>query len=456
VRDAAYFAGLIVLSADAGLMGDPARERKLLLHYWTEFAEHVPPAQALAVAAEVKKLVTAAGKFYQEQVDSGDYGAFLDGLSKPEQYLKPELRGTLHWPTYAAIWPFDFDAREAFGQAQGGGGKADAAAFEKELPRYPHDYLRKLLADPQGGPGDPTLVETMRLRQSVLRYYARLQDPPADLARQLAGLQREYLGWLERKGPETWDGDFVVEAVAVLEALARAGADAALRQDANRLLLQYVRQARLNAGERDAPAPAAAAAPAAPVTFCSLRLAGPRVVFVCEPGELDDFMVVNFVRQELANAVRALAPPARFDVRLYGTLKAGAKSAAFGDVRAVDAASQRAALAYVEGIKDSADRVGDEPQEIGLGAALVAALAGWSADDAGAGDVVVVCYGRQPKIAAPVLDQLRQRPAGRPRIHLVGLHPVPTLGALVRHSGGSAVLLEEGDLLQVTPKRWNP
>jgi hypothetical protein len=30
------------------------------------------------------------------------------------------------------------------------------------------------------------------------------------------------------------------------------------------------------------------------------------------------------------------------------------------------------------------------------------------------------------------------------------------LGALVRQSGGSAVLLEEGELSQVTPKRWNP
>jgi serine/threonine protein kinase len=457
-RDPAYLAGLIILSADAGLLGDPARERKLLLHYWKEFAEHVPAEKALATGAEVQKLVAVEGKFFQEQVDAGDYSTFLDGFSKPEQYLKPELHGAFSWPVYAAIWPFDFGAREAFRVVRNDQGvKVDPEHFEKQLPRYPHDCLRRLLENPKGRPADPAFVEALRLQQSVLRYYARLKDRPADLAERLTNIERDHLSHLDRNGPEAWGKDFVPEAVTALELMATASADGGLRQEANRLLLQYVRQAKLNAGGKgETGAVAPAPAPISPVTFCSLRLSGPCVVFLCEPGEADNFLATNFVQKELANAMRSLSPAARFNVCLFGSLKKDARATAFKEVRPADDEARRTALAYVQGIKASADVVGDDPQEIDLGTALASVLAAWPAGEAGRGDVCIICYGNRPKIASQVLEHLKKREAGRPKVHFVGLQRVPALGEVVQRSGGSAVLLEEDDLLQVEPKRWSP
>jgi TolB-like protein len=456
-HDAPYFAGLIVLSSHAGLLGDPVRERKLLLHYWKEFSEHVAPEKALALGVEVQNLVAPEGKFFQEQVDSGDYSTFLAGLSTPEQYFKPELRGALRWPTYAAIWPFDFDLREAFRVVRDNQDLGvQPAYFEKQLPRHPHDYLRKLLESPKSKPGDPHFIEVVRLQQSVIRYYARLKDRPADLAQGLVALQKGYLSLLDRRGPETWGQDFLLEVVPVLELLATSEGDAALKEEANRLLFQYVRQARLNAGDRGEPAVAAQSrVPAPEVTFCSLKLAGPRVVFVCDTGELLNFRR-SFVQKELTNAVRALSPTARLNVHLFGRLRREAKSAAFNEVRPADVEAQRTASAFIRGMERSGQFAGVDAQKIDLGTALVSALADWPTGEAGEGDLCVVSYGRHPKITPGLLEQFKKREAGRPRIHFVGEHPVPALGELVRHSGGSAVLLEEGDLLQTIPRRWTP
>ena len=145
-RDPEYFTSLLVLSAHAGLWGDPEKERKLLLTFWRRFEESVPPSECLNFSQALKTLVAKEGEFFQKHVDSGYYGILVTPVMTEERYLKSDLRDTLKWPRWSMMWPFDDSLRMAFDTAERAKSrkfpvKIEHDWFDNRLPLYPHDYL---------------------------------------------------------------------------------------------------------------------------------------------------------------------------------------------------------------------------------------------------------------------------------------------------------------------------
>ena len=116
--DPAYFAAIVIASAHAGLVGNSEREGRLLVRYWNDYAEHVPPQDAFEFFEKVNRIVAEQGKFFQQQVDNGQYTSPEESIGPPDHKLKPSLRNKLHWPKYAVISPFGKDARFGFNVAQ--------------------------------------------------------------------------------------------------------------------------------------------------------------------------------------------------------------------------------------------------------------------------------------------------------------------------------------------------
>lgn len=448
-----YFAALVALSAHAGLLADADRERRLLRLYWDRFALAVPVERAAEVGGAVARLVAADGRIFQEQLDSGDYHILIEGLTTAEkQYLKPAARADLRWPKYAAIWPFDPDARVAFGVVRDSKRQGVAVGpeyFERTLPRFPHDYLKHLL-DARDDRGRPT-ADAVGLWAGVVRYYAPVKTPAAA---NLNDIQTRMSERLSATDPAEWPPAVLAEAVAGLEAVATAAADPEARRRADEALVSYVRQAKLNAGRDDGPPPAKAT----PVKFAALELRGPRLEFVFDVPKLGGGRLLtaqSYLEKEFADAARGLTAAHALNLRLAGKLAEKAPATLFAEPRRAEPKTRAAAIGFQKGSAEHRGFGLDGDREVGIADALEKALAGWPTDESGAGDLVVVSGRERIDIPAGVLAAVRKRPAGRPAIHFVGEHRPAGVADLVRASGGAAVVLEEGDLLQVEPRRWD-
>ncbi len=245
--DAQYFAALVVLSAHAGIAGDPDKEWRLLARYWDEFAQKTSVSKAMETFNQVNRQVGQEGRFFQEQLDTGDYSTQVTR----NKVLKPSLKGSIHQPRYAAIWPFDESLRIAFGVASGAvfpGRKIPPEHFEKFLPHYPHEYLKHVL-DPlegpaqRGSPASADYVAVTRLRMSIVRYYAGLETQPEDLVKDLRWkVVAPLMTTFKKHGAGEWDKELRGKAIAVLRLLARTSEDTRLKEQASRVLLQFVRQ----------------------------------------------------------------------------------------------------------------------------------------------------------------------------------------------------------------------
>jgi TolB-like protein len=441
-RGPAYFAALISLSAHAGLLGDTAREAELLDRFWAEFTSAVPAGQSARVGAEINRLVMGEGKFFQEQVDGGEYATFLKGFSDPQEFLKSELRGALRWPRYAAIWPFDFDAREAFRVVSNDRGvKVDPAYFERSLPQLPHDYLRRLLAPDSALPANSRL----RLLVAVAGYYSRGTPPPGS-AGEVTAVQRALLGSLARVQPAKLDPALAADAAAVLNSVGAAGQDAEVRRRANELVLRFARFGPTPADSK----PAASAE----VSVFGLKLDGPRVVLVIH--RESDFAGVPVGQAEklLAAAIRELPDGVELDVVLAGRVKKAVGPSLFGGVRPLTGAKREEAATLVENLAASLDATGYVPRRP-LAAAFAAALDGWPAGNDRPGQILVVnlADGRPAAPRRPI--RIGPKAAGRPRVLFAGVERVDWVGRAVRDTGGAAVLLEVGEFLRLRPTRWD-
>ncbi|WP_417377879.1 protein kinase domain-containing protein [Gimesia sp.] len=257
--DADYFASTIVLAAHAGLFGDFNQERQLLVTFWKRFSESVPPWQALVMAQEIRDSIATESKFFQETVDSGDYGIMLSGIggmTPSKKYLKTELQGHLHWPKWSVIWPFSEDARTAFGQANIASiplaKESWKSSFEADLPSDPHDYLEAVidyggvLEDQKKNP--ERFSENLQIYLSIAQYYGRLPDCPMPLAKELRDLQGRVLRLLDRVDVSQMEPAVIQNALPVLERIARIETDATKREQADILLVRFVHQVRVNEG----------------------------------------------------------------------------------------------------------------------------------------------------------------------------------------------------------------
>ena len=259
-----YFAALVIVSAHAGLLGNHDREALLLNRYWEEYVRHVPPSEAFSFVENVNRIVSEEGRFFQEQVDGGDYGPVFSFLrteqQAEDQWLKRALYGKLSWPKYAEMWPFGKDLRFAFSTAQAKGLPFIAerqATFHNALPRYPSDYLREYLNKNQyvsfRGKADPSLQAAIQTRLSILDYYAQIEHLPEGLDRFLQdSVICPLLSDLKSHGPEAWNAAVVADAIPVLRLLAHRIAEPAQREEASRLLLRFNQSMECCTPERQA------------------------------------------------------------------------------------------------------------------------------------------------------------------------------------------------------------
>ncbi|MCE9560821.1 MAG: protein kinase [Planctomycetes bacterium] len=452
-RDAAYFAALISLSAHAGLRGDADRERKLLLLYWRAFTDHVPADQALAVGAEMNKILTLDGKFFQEQLDGGNDTVFMEGLEKPEKYLKPELRDSFRWPMFSALWPFDTYLRmKFFGVNKKFGIKADPGDFEKQLPRLPHHYVRKLIERSYRQGGEVGPVEALTLQFTIARYYASAVMP-ADAHQDLGELYKQILVRLDFKDPYKWPHDVVREAVVALDAVAKSAGDDAVRRRADELLVRYARQAKINSGDTADPPPKADQPQRPSPRFCSLELKGSPVTVLCDL----DYDILNrqgrYVSKQLSDLVLDLPSNQQLNVRLYGDLPPEVKRAMFTEPKALDVEGRRQAQNFLAGLK-AGPQVAMAKKQTDLVAELLNALKEWPQEGGGEGSICVVSLSKKLAISEQQMTLIQKALNGKVRLYYAGKERIPSLGILVKQSGGSAVVLKDSGLL-IEPEPWD-
>jgi len=259
-RDARYFASLLVLSAHAGLTGDSIAERRLLFKFWEDFSKTVQPADCVAISADIRKLVFSEGEFFRQKIDSGEYGISTPSITFGEpdpdfdpnsDNLSPELRKDYRWPKWSALWPFDKNLRGGYGTLSLMG-KIDIDWFDKVLPKYPHDYLKKITEDVwEHEDGHQQEYERiLRIMFSACLYYNQMKSMPPDLNKSVRDLQDLVVLQLEDVEPHNQSADFVLEATKTLDVIGRVEPDVGKRDRANKLLVRFARQAQLNGSSK--------------------------------------------------------------------------------------------------------------------------------------------------------------------------------------------------------------
>jgi len=353
LRDADYFTSLLVLAAHAGLAGEYDQERKLIIKFWYRFRESVPPENAGVRAGEIRTLILREGKFFQDNIDSGDYTLAVrmptlpeislpgfDGLKQrskfslpaepkptfaPEaQYLRPELRDSLRWPRWTAIWPLNAELRGLYGHWKNSL-KIDDEWFERFPPQYPHDYLEEVLKEFLSSryqqADEPTrFSEDLRLLCSILSYYARTEQMPVPARKKMEGLHSALVSKLESLESVDGDAGFLRDTMQALEFLGKTSSDPKIRDRANRLLIRFSQQIRVDAGvstpatRRDVP-----------IEFCGLSLKGDPVIFIwamtdrlSSPGSFGDEQII---RRDLSDVIRALPDEQTFNILWTGGLE---------------------------------------------------------------------------------------------------------------------------------------
>lgn len=324
-RDPEYFASLLVLSAHAGLWGEPEKERKLLRTFWRRFEESVPPSECLNFSQALKKLVAKEGKFFQTHVDSGYYGILVGAAE--ERYLKSDLRGTLKWPRWSTMWPFDDGLRTDFDTAERAKSgkfpvKIEPDWFDNQLPLYPHDYLERVIMDIYEARREDAsrYQDALETLASVVGYYGRIDKKPAsfDTDVDVAFLHSALLGQLKDLQQEQMRSHFLRNLIPTLDLLAKTDPGAERRRDANALLVRFVRQVRINEGGE-----VSESATQGPLEFCDLELQGSPVVVVWHVASIGGFdpaqiRIEKYIRESLSDVVRGMPADTQFNFEWAG------------------------------------------------------------------------------------------------------------------------------------------
>lgn len=456
-RDPAYFAGLLIFSAHAGLMGNPDLERKLLIKFWRHFEQSISPNDCLDFSKDLHDLTLKEGEFFQEHLDSGDYETFSLLKKKPEdKYLKHELRGSLQWPKWSAMWPFDERLRSSFHFSQREQPSGfQSSQFNEKLPFYPDAYLKNVIANSpsvSAREDDSQFYESLHLLISIVRYYARITDKSKSFDERVDvdSLHSILLYRLRAIKHEQMKAEILREAIPVLEFLSESGTNPDHRSDANTILVRFVQHLRIDEDIQNG-----APAKKGPLDFCGLQLSGSQIIFVWQVPRHRGATSVYYrrveksVRTSLADAVRIMHNQTYFNIQWAGHVKKDKLYSVFttcepatneAKKKGLDWLYQKAHLSYEESIpiEKEIERLADE------------------FDDKT--DVVLIALDKDPELAQNTVDFVsRGKPI--PRFYVVSSKKHPTFVELVSTSKGEGVTLKtEGGLIDtnnVEIERWS-
>ncbi|WP_417385384.1 protein kinase domain-containing protein [Gimesia sp.] len=456
--DAEYFASIIVLAAHAGLLGDFERERRLLITFWKQFSESVPPSQALVMAQEIRESISTESKFFQETVDSGDYSFPLfefGSMTPTTMYLKSELQRHYHWPKWSVIWPFSEDARTAFGQANIASiplaRESWKSSFEADLPSDPHDYLEavidfgSVLEDQRKNPA--RFIENLQIYLSIAQFYGRLPDCPKPLAKELRDLQGRVLRLLDRVDVSQMEPAVIQNALPVLERITSIETDATKREQADKLLVRFVRQVRVNEG-------LPATSDDKPYNFYGQPLAGSPILVVWHVGELGGFDIArnrieDHVRESLGDAVRALPGDTLFNFLWAGYVNEEKAQSLFEGPRAADTIAKQKGLGW---LSQKAPSAFEETRPLGKVIKTI------TQDGSEHGFVVIIALNEDVSVPQDTINFLL-RSRSPPRFLVVTTDKHKQLAQLAAASNGVVILLKaEGGFLgsdNVVAEPWD-
>jgi hypothetical protein len=348
--DAAYFAALLTVSAHAGILNDREREKALLFRFWRDFTHNVPANQAVQFCSTVNPLVLEEGQFFRDQIDSGEPFTLSDFEDQSRLiYLKPELRDTLSWPRYAAMWPFENRLRI---NSLLNGTRGPAESFTNALPKYPHDYMSQII-EMQEKADITAACERVRLRSSIIRYYATATSVPDELSKGLLLLKTLFIQDLEAFHPQDFDVDVLAEVICGLNVMAKTNSHDQHQHKAATLLLDYSRQLDLISGTAD---PGAQIPDSASVTkICGIEVKGPRVAVVWR---LDSRLIAmpdtpGFAAQQCLSMVRGLALDCLVNIYVFGDIPKGQKPFLFESLEKANHANKLRAVEYLDKLRAS-------------------------------------------------------------------------------------------------------
>lgn len=465
-HDARWLASPIILSVHAGLAGDFDKERRLLGTYWQRFTQNVSPADAIATANEMAKVIRVEEEFFRATVDSGDYSG-IPNVSNPDNNVHADAGIDVHWPRFSRLWPFDGTLRmlqTVVRSATGEAAEMAKSSFMARLPKAPHDYLEiavdldDTLEALHPGSEQPSRQErpllyplicgdTLALCGDVIGYSTQIPNPPEKLVTDIHNLHYEFLDGLDRMpytvelqslGPQ-----FLARTVPVLDALSQTAPKPLHRHLASSLLTRFGRQVALMSKDGDVKAPGSQNS----ASLFGIPCTTSRVLIVWHEHQTIDINASKqetMARRELADFILALPDKTTVNVLL-----------AFGNIMTPDESAQDAWLfdtpldANTETKKkllealDSENR-GERFAKGTLARAIQSAIRASQGQDS---TVIVVRLRDDSHIESPLDPTLAEERPGL-TMHAVLSAETPELTALIRGHRGSLILLEnDGDFV---------
>ncbi|HRX83338.1 MAG TPA: hypothetical protein P5307_29945, partial [Pirellulaceae bacterium] len=311
------------------------------------------------MAQEMRNAIAKESEFFQKTVDSCDYGIMLSGIggmTPTKKYLKPELHGHLNWPKWSVIWPFDENARTAFGQSENAtipsAAESWRSSFEANLPADPHDYLKavvdygSVLEDQRKSPA--RFIETIRIYLSIARYYGQLTNCPPLLAKELRDLQGRVLRLLDRVDVSQAEQGVIQDAVPVLETIAKTETDIRKRELADNLLVRFIRQARINEGLPTQ----GEVGDGSPPSLYGMHLEGSPIIVVRHLGDIIEFdtsqmHIEKRVNEAIGDLLRSLPDGVRFNLHWAGHVNEQEAKPLFDEPQSADATGKQRGFAWL-------------------------------------------------------------------------------------------------------------
>lgn len=452
--DPQYFTALLVVAAHSGLLGEADTERELLIKFWHQFVEHIPPSRCNMFSQAIRECLIKEGEFFQAQVDSGEYFSIDDSQS---EFLKSDLRDTLHWPKWSAMWPFNPNLRIEFSKFEVlRSGKSGITVgdqwFNDQLPLYPSEFLGNVIDDSPSGGNERDKIESLMILGSMIRYYSLINPSPSSFESRidLSILSRNFLQRLQRERPEERSVAELKGALPALESISQLDVDSKRRIEASEQLIRWTQQLRLVEGQTQDPIEAGRIA-----ELFGNRLDGSPVIvcwYISDPGDLDDdsLTITGHVHVALGDVIRKLPTTTKFNFLRSGHVPGDGFQSLFDRPRLADKDSKLKGMRWFETTKAA---YVEEPQSL---ESVISKLIKEFDKDA---TIVLVIFDQAASISQQLLDAVAKSKS-IPRIHVITSAKHEGLGRLAAACAGHVTVLrmEEGSfgIEKLVVERWTP
>lgn len=169
------------------------------------------------------------------------------------------------------------------------------------------------------------------------------------------------------------------------------------------------------------------------VTFCSIPLSGPRIVFVREATNSSSYESRTLDRH-ITQALMDMPRDTFVNIHQFGVIDHGAETSVFVQPEPLEFQAKIRAKEFVEERTKSVS----SGRHVSLEESMRQILGNWPTNESGEGDLAIVCESTE-SVAGVLQELVKGRPHARPRISFVGPEKSEALARLVRATGGRGV-----------------